>query len=298
MDPLLKKTTLRFLSFSSDKDDKDQAEKEAKLKEAASTIEKAIARERALDELVDYQPPSGEETGFIDPSEDTRPLFERLLEQKNKKKEALEDAQKLSNLVSTLDEEDISHLNEMARNKREEEIRRRLEISDALENKKRLDEQRALEEAKAKRESLLNLNNIKKDSQIKSRLSSMMKIKPKNKQQPKHQESNTPGPTTSNIDEEHPQNESVKRPNDECDQDESATKKPALSTTDPTVQTPDEGPQGTNNTPDCSCVKNVTTCIGILPSLPITSKACDSSDDSDNSNHDHEPRIVPRVRRR
>lgn len=48
----------------------------------------------------------------------------------------------------------------------------------------------------------------------------------------------------------------------------------------------------------CSCPKNIVRCIGILPSLPMVYKICDS-DDSDSSSDDNKPHVLlPRAERR
>lgn len=174
------KQTIRFLSFSNTEED---AEKETKLREAAAKIEQAIAKEKALNELVDYHEPKTEEEP-LDPANDTRPLYERLQEQKNKKQEAIEESQKLSNMITKLDEDDANYLNEVAKNRREEELKKRLEVYDAMEMKKRHDEQRVLEEEKKLKESLLGsgLNRHSGTSSInKSKLSLAIKVKPKPK---------------------------------------------------------------------------------------------------------------------
>lgn len=305
--PTSGKSTVRFLSFANDKED---AEKEAKLKEAAFKIEQAIAKEKALEELIDYKPPV-EEEGAIDLANDTRPLYERLMEQRNKKKEAVEESQKLSNLVTKLDEEDAYYLNEIAKKKQEEEIKRRLEALDALEDKKRLLEKKQVEEERKMRESLARGKMTSKASSIKSRLSSM--IKPKMK--------------TKKTDDE-PQIESNKRFSDNshsidevpCDSDRqtrSSTKHAeSVSNSDQNVdirssskrqkiETPEKcsDEDGKRNKPikaggSCSChnPNDVMKCIGILPSLPLIEKFVDSSDESSDDGVSY--RLVPRIGRR
>lgn len=173
------KQTIRFLNFSNTEED---AEKAAKLKEAAAKIEEAIARQKAVSELIDYNEKEAEAEPF-DPANDTRPLYERLQEQRNKKKEMIEESQKLSNMVTKLDEDDANYLNEVVKNKREEELKKRLEVYDAMETKKRLDEQRVLEEEKRLKESLLasGLNRRNNNTHNKSKLSLSIKVKPKPK---------------------------------------------------------------------------------------------------------------------
>lgn len=174
------KQTIRFLNFSNTEED---AEKEAKLREAASKIEQAVARDKSLSELIDYHEPEPEE-GSFDLTTDTRSLYERLQEQKNKKQEAFEESQKLSNMVTKLDEDDANYLNEVAKNKREEELKKRLEVYDAMETKKRVDEQRVLEEEKKLKKSLLDsgLNRRSSTSSVrKPKLSLAIKVRPKPK---------------------------------------------------------------------------------------------------------------------
>lgn len=236
----------RFLSFVNEKED---AEKRAKLKEAAARIEQAIAKDKSLNELIDYKPT--EES--IDLANDTRSLYERLQEQKNKKKEALEESQKLSNLVTTLDEEDVSYLNEVARNKREEELKKRLEIHDALEEQKRLNEKKILDHEKKLKESLtFSKKSIHKTNMLKKLKVSSIKMKPKQVKPEKERQEE----------------------DDVDDKDKTVDIESAVC--------------------PVSDAKDVMKCIGILPSLPIVEKFQDSSD-SDNSDDNHSPRIVPRV---
>lgn len=174
MDPPPEKTTIRFLTFSNDKED---AERDNKLREAASKIEKSLAQQQALSELIDVKIPNEEEA--IDAANDTRSLYDRLLEQKNKKKEAIEDSQKLSNLITKLDEDDVDYLNEVAKAKQEEELKKRLEVYDVMQNKRRFDEERTIEEERTLKKSLLEARPSTKNSQSKLKLSSLMKLKPK-----------------------------------------------------------------------------------------------------------------------
>lgn len=171
---------MRFLSFANDKED---AEKEAKLKEAALRIEQAIERQKSVSELIDYKPPSEQE---IDPANDTRSLYERLLEQRNKKQEAFDESQKLSNLVTKLDEDEVDYFNDLAKKKREEETRKRLEVYDVLEEKKRNSGRKLIEEEKKLKQSYLGLRpsstTITKttaNNSLKSKLSARLKVKPK-----------------------------------------------------------------------------------------------------------------------
>lgn len=174
---------IRFLQFTNNKED---AEREARLKEAASSIEKAIKNDKNLNDLIDYQPP--DEAQF-DPSQDVRPLHERLSEQKKKKLDEIEESQKMSNAISKLDEEDVQYLNEVAKSQREEEVKKRLEIYDLLEEKKRLDEKRLLEAEQKTKESLTNHTHLAKKSaspstskgsqSLKAKLGNKIKVKPK-----------------------------------------------------------------------------------------------------------------------
>ena len=330
-------TAMRFLSFANDKED---AEKEATLKEAAAKIEQAIQREKALSELVDYKP-STEAEPSGNAAEDFRPLFERLLEQKNKKQEALEESQKLSNLVTTLDEDDADYLNEIARNKRDEEIKKRLEIYDAMEGKRRLNEQKLLEEERRKKESLLGSSLLnartKATSSTKSRLSTLIKLKPKmnapnqEQTQPKQQESNSakipdqPSTTShESVDKgspcDLPSSSSVaattqqlsprKRPGNLADNQQSAKRqnvgdKSSSKQVDENeqdkvgnVQLDPKQREGSIDRGDCNCPTDITRCAGILPSLPIVTNQDDLDIDSDNSDNDDDPRIVPYIRTR
>lgn len=312
MDHVSEKPSMRFLSFSNDKED---AEKEAKLKEAASKIEQAIAREKALGELIDYQVPAEENN--VDASNDTRPLYERLLEQKNKKKEVFEESQKLSNFVTKLDEEDVNYLNQVAKNQHEEELKKRLEVYDVLETKKRLDEQKALDEERRKKEFLLGSTLTRKSSPIKSRLSSMIKIKPKGKttacEGAQGSEKGSKGPDQKAEGKDLSHEGSNKRLNEATpnDQPERAIKKQSVATPNDDVSSvkqekqiknhgdPDGHREDNHQEPrDCSCPKDVMKCIGVLPSLPQDRSKIGSSDESDHSDDDFNQRLVPRVGRK
>lgn len=303
MDPASEKPTMRFLSFANNIED---AEKEAKLKEAALKIEQAISKQKALGELIDYVPTT--EKLEIDLANDTRSLFDRLQEQKDKKREALEDSQKMSNLITRLDEEDVSYLEEVARNRREEEIKKRLEVYDALEGKKRLDERKILEEEKRLKESLIGSHSLAKKSLMKAKLSLSIKMKPK---------SNTQGPIENSeqklVDNDEPAKSSRStQGNNRSDNESSANNsKRELRNEDndqmrPKRQRLDDvggGPDKNNSfhsndgEPECSCSpKNIMKCIGILPSLPIIDKFEDSSD-SNESNDDLEGRITLKISR-
>lgn len=316
-------SAIRFLSFANDKED---AEKEAKLKEAAAKIELAVARQKAMDELVDYKPPSAEDQAVIDPVNDTRPLYERLLEQRNKKKEALEESQKLSNLITKLDEEDVSHLNQIAKARREEELRKRLEILDALEAKKRIDEQKLEEEKTRMKELLLGTSAAPmadgsfKNKSLKSKLASLIKMKPREKPIPsqssprredQQNSSNPVKPMDMIPKKQQPQQQptavsTTKRPNQEI-LSERAKKRPATSVH---CDMDDEVPTTTKDDPsiygvkadnvDCNCPKDVSTIVGVLPSLPIRLNDLkdDSSGKSDTDSDDDELylRLVPKVR--
>lgn len=298
------KSCIRFLSFTNDKED---AEKEIKLKEAAARIEQAIAREKALGELIDYNEPSEGDVS-IDPKNDTRSLYERLMEQKNKKKEALEESQKLSNLVTKLDEDDVSYLNEVAKNKREEEIKKRLEVYDVLEEKRRSDEKKMdVDEQKMKQFLIGGGLGNRSTSSLKSKLISKIKIKPKNKTSiDKNEVSDTisTGQGSSkecnkdkveisfNSNSESKTNENIDKINDDI-----LIKKANSDDDDRKERRDTESiePQ------KCLCEpKRVMKCIGILPSSPqVKRKWKDSSDeDSDDSSNQLEGRLVPRIRGR
>lgn len=301
MDPISEKTTMRFLSFANNKED---AEKEAKLREAALKIEQAISKQKALSELVDYVPSA--EKPETDPANDTRSLYDRLQEQKNKKKEALEESQKLSNLVTRLDEEDVSYLEEVARNKREKEIKKRLEVHDALESKKRLDEKKMLEEEKRLKESLIGSHSPAKKSLAKTKLPLSIRMKPKGSTQSiaenseqklvdKDEPTEPSQSTQGNFDHKTSENNSKRESRDE-DNNEMQPKRQRI---DDVGRGPDKNnPFHSNDEePECSCSpKNIMKCIGILPSLPIVGKLDDSSD-SEGSNDDLEGRITLKISR-
>lgn len=168
---------IRFLSFTNDEED---AEKTLKLKEAAKKIEQAIANNKNSEELIDYVPPPEIEEQF-DPAKDTRSLYERLQEQRDKKKEEIESCQKLSNLISKLDEDEASYLNDVAKNYRDEEAKKRLEAYDILEEKKRIEADKIEEnEMKAKLSLISRTTKVDpKTSILKSHLLSKIRVKPK-----------------------------------------------------------------------------------------------------------------------
>lgn len=293
---------MRFLSFCNDKED---AEKEAKLKEAALRIEEAIKKDKALDELVEYVP-QPEDT--IDLSNDTRPLYERLLEQKNKKQEAFEESHKLSNLVTKLDEDDASYLNEVARNKQEEELKKRLEVYDALEEKKRMKEKRDLDDEKKLKESLIGSKMVSnKSSPLKTKLS-FIKVKPKAKQTGESYEHATSDFVSDQpSDSDRQTRSSAKRARQSDDgPNNSKTSSDSKNAEVSKHQKRDEGKEGSDDRDrkeketnsqkedvNCSCrTIDVMKCIGVLPSLPIIRAIHDSdSEDSD----DGYVRIVPKI---
>lgn len=291
MDPTTpEKPAMRFLSFSNDQED---AEKEAKLKEAAARIEEAISRERALNELVDFPAQKFEDEG-IDPANDCRSLYERLQEQKNKKKDALEESKKLSNLITTLDEDDVNHLNDLAKNKREEELRKRLEIHDALEAKKRLHEQKMIDQERQMKESLMGTTRKPDGKSIlnKSTISSMMKLKSKNRTRGNSEMSLTKDsvqqPTSASP-------SSSKRSNDEVSTSGNSSKKLTPDKPDQERGKSDEIRDHTNEEPnDCTCHRNVTRVLGVLPALPIVKRLSCSSDESDISDNELNCRLMPR----
>lgn len=293
---------MRFLSFSNDKED---AEKEAKLKEAAEKIEQAIARERSLNELVDCSVQADKEEP-VNLENDTRSLYERLQEQRNKKKESIEEAQKLSNFVAQLDEDDANYLNEVAKNRREEELRKRLEVQDALEAKKRLDEQKMEDQERRMREALLGTSSGSgRDSKVssKSRLSSMIKAKPKVR--PKG-EMNSDGAKKE-------EEEAGKQPDSSPRSSEKrASDSPSQSNKRPTSNQRDERDSSTSHEDDgkrgesllgsqqegCRCTKNVMQTLGVMPSSLIVRENPKDSDESDNSEEDTICKLLPMNRRK
>lgn len=295
---------MRFLSFA---DDKEDAEKAAKLREAALRIEQAIERQKSVSELVDYKPPPEEE---IDPTNDTRPLYERLLEQKNKKQEALEESHKLSNLVTNLDEDEANYLNELARSKQEEEIRKRLEVYDVLEEKKRNSELRIAEQEKKLKESFLGAKTQPtKNNSLKSKLSSLIRVKPKS--QSSNSETSTMVPKGQISKKEATDHGHVKRQSNgtsgtsyNAPKSSESSNNYHLPDTKRLKTIKDTESSGRNQNEKishvdshcCNCVHqtNVMTCIGVLPSLPLVREFPDSSD-SDNSNDNLNPRIVPSI---
>lgn len=300
------KPTFRFLSFANDRED---AEKEAKLKDAAARIEQAIAREKALGELIDCPTPSQEETA-IDPANDHRSLFERLQEQKNKKKNDLEESQKMSNLITTLDDDDVSYLNEVAKNQREEELRRRLEVHDVLEAKKRLEEQKMLEKERQLQNSLLIGTSRKSESKgafSKSRISAMVKIKPKakntsnqekdtsehdNVQQPQTPLSGGSSTSNSTSKRAHSPKGSTLHHNNKKQSIEKSSNKLLDNKDDKR----NEEKHSDSLPAECSCPKGVARVLGVLPSMPIVTKNnCPDSDDTDYSDNETEARLIPRL---
>lgn len=278
---------VRFLSFANDTED---AKKEAKLKEAAAKIEQSIARSKALDELIDYKPPDES----VDPATENRSLYERLEEQRNKKQAEAEESQKLSNLVTKLDEDEVSYLNDVSRMKQEEEIKKRLEVYDALQEKKRSLQKRELEEERRRRELLsgfkFTTNNKSfpsSSSSLKSKLSSVIKVRPKASDTTKASEMSPSVKENVTGQKRQVSEEStldLKRPktNEHNHQANDSDAK--------TCSTKDN---------DCTCVaKHVMTCIGVLPSLPMHKKGLTDSDDSDNSDDDLDCNIIPRFHRK
>lgn len=289
---------IKFLSFSNDKED---AEKEAKLKEAAAKIERAIARERTLNELVDYSVPESQDE-IVNLEKDTRSLYERLQEQRNKKRESIEEAQKLSNFVAHLDEDDANYLNEVAKNRREEELRKRLEVQDALEAKKRLDEQKMLNDEKLIRASLMG-NYGKETKTLKSRFSSMIKVKPKakgesdptgakdinNRQSEFAPDASTSLKRSSGAVEQPGGQPPSKRSTNQRSKDDDLT----------SHEDPSEDSKGNPDTQQrqCTCVKNVTQVLGIMPASLIVKENPRDGDDSDQSDDDSVCKLMPEVRR-
>lgn len=283
------KSGVRFLSFANDGED---AEKAARLKEAAAKIEQAIAREKQLGELIDYVPPP-DSAEAIDPACDTRPLYERLLEQQNKKKEALEESQKLSNRIAKLDEDDIEHLHELAKQKREDEIRKKLQVHDLLEEQKLRQERKLLEEEKKRKDSLLaglkSESKVTSLSRLKSKLPIKLKMKPKIDAPKSSQNKPTykRKPTDDNL--EHQLNSDSDKESKRLRSDDSA-------------EVPSVNEQQSNKSVECKCNNaSLTRCIGILPSLPIVTRQLDEDENeesSDNTDDDFNTSIVPKICRR
>lgn len=305
---------IRFLKFTNDK---EEAEKEAKLKEAAAKIEQAIAKDRALSELIDYKEPTEGDQSTIDLANDTRSLYERLEEQRNKKKEAFDESHKLSNLITTLDEEDVDYLNEITEAKREEELRKRLQVQDALEAKKRLQEQKMLEEEKCLKESLLggplaaagasSAHKSTKQS-IRSKLGSLIKVRPKtktNERQMTRQEEqdNLAEAMATNIAAQTTTKSPTKQRDPSASEESNASAKKRSNSEHEPDDRPDEPERKrknpTSESPECQCPRNVARTLGILPSLPQQTRDPDvkSSDDTDFSDDDAElnQRLVPRL---
>lgn len=303
-DKEVSKAAVRFLAFA---DDKEDAEKVAKLREAAARIEQSITREKALNELVDYQPSDGSSQALINPLEDSRPLYERLLEQRNKKKDEIDESHKLSNLVTKLEEDEVIYLNEVARAKREEEIKKQLEIHDALEAKKRLQMQKMVEQEKRRKEAFMKLGShsaaiggatiVKaQDKHSKSKLSSLIRVKPRNKMPDKLPDED-PGVSKDCDSHVH----TKKRPNDDIDQDlvrKKLDQKADLDADRKDAGT-DEIHHRTSVTADITKSRpfNVMTSIGVLPSTPtiyIEPKSDSLTSDSDDDD-ELQSRLVPRT---
>lgn len=279
-------SAIRFLTFSNDNED---AEKLAKLKEAACKIEEAIAREKSISELVDYVPVEEPE---LDIANDTRPLYERLLDQRKKKEDALEESQKLSNLVTKLDEDDATYLNQVAKDKQEDELKKRLEVYDALEGKRRFREKTALEEEVKMKAALVNSKISPKiqNSSIKDRLSSLIKIRPKS-QESKFTHSNETQTATGRQTRQSTARLSKQKTNDTNSSTNSNSNsvedrdKKRLKTSDDEKrgkeekQKDDEKKTEETLSQECNCNQvKVMRCIGILPSLPIVARDHDSSE--------------------
>lgn len=297
MNPVSEEGSIRFLSFANDKED---SEKEAKLREAASKIEQAISKQKNLSELVDYVPISDDPE--IDPANDTRSLYDRLQEQKNKKKEAKEDSQRLSNLITKLDEDDARYLNEVARAKQEEEIKKRLEVYDALEGRKRANEKKMLEEEQRMKKALIGSHPQTKISPMKSKLALSFKVKPKQTsiQEPESQPAHKDGPIESSRStggSAEQSNPSASRRESRFEDSEQRESKRRRKDDLGKGSDEDNSSQPGEERLECLCSpENIMKCIGILPSLPIVQKFNDSSD-SDDSNDDFERRITLNIRR-
>lgn len=167
----------RFLCFTNEKEEEEKA---AKFREAAQKIEKTISTDNGLAELVDYVPISEGDAKY-DPATDSRSLFERLQEQKDKKSKIVEESQKFSNLISTLDEDEAKYLNDVIKEQREEELRKKSEAQSILSTKKRANEDDLrLEELRNKRSLIDPLSsNSKRTCIVKPHLLSKIRVKPK-----------------------------------------------------------------------------------------------------------------------
>lgn len=276
------KSGMRFLSFANDKED---AEKDAKLREIASKLEDAVTKRKANDELIDYVPSTED---AIDLANDSRTLYERLQEQKTKKQEQVEEAQKLSNWVPSYDDDDIEYLNELERKKKEAELTKRLQEYDAMEQRKIQNEKKMeLEEERVKESLAKKAKFQSKNTSIKNKLSTLIKVKPKSVISFKgmgNQESEEKRPK---IQDEH-LNEPSQKTISKSETDAQTQEKPEAAKTD---SIPNPG----MTTSDLVNPSQVMKCIGVLPSLPIVKRFHTSSDES-NSDDDLEARIVPRIR--
>lgn len=172
----------RFLSFTNDDEEK---EKTAKLQEAARKIEEAIGLEKDSDGLIEYDPSEFRSGSEYDPKTDNRSLYERLQEQRDKKQEAYDESMKFSNQIACLDEDDIEYLEDLKKQKLEDELRKRLQQQDKRREEIKLEAERKLvEEAKLKealKRDKLGFGINKKSTIVKPSLLSKIKVKPKSK---------------------------------------------------------------------------------------------------------------------
>lgn len=180
MDSKGESSKFRFLSFTNDDEEK---EKTAKLREAARRIEQAIGREKNADELVEYDPNDFINDSNFDPKTDTRSLYDRLQEQREKKQEAYDESMKFSNQIACLDEDDIEYLEDLKKQKLEQETRKRLELLDRRREEIKLEAERKLAEEAKLKESLkrdkLGIGINKKSLIVKPSLLSKIRVKPK-----------------------------------------------------------------------------------------------------------------------
>lgn len=182
MDSKSTSNTFRVLAFACDGDEKKETDQ---LREAARKIEAALSNANTSDELKEYNPNDFNDVNKsdYDPTSDTRSLYERLAEQRNKKEEAHEESMKFANQIAWLDEDDVEYLNDLEKNKRQEEMRKKLEASERRKQEiKQEAERRRVEEMKLKetlKRDELGANKNKTKPLVKPGLLGKIKIKAK-----------------------------------------------------------------------------------------------------------------------
>lgn len=292
------KDSFKFLTFV---DYKQDAEQLAKLKDAARKIEQAIAREKFVSELVDYVPAQDQAEQQLDPS--SLSLYERLEEVKKVKRDAIEESQKLTNYVASLDDEDVSYLNEVERVEREKKLSKRIELNDAIENIKKSSAPNSAEVAELKLKKELTESKLedyhKKKSSIKERLATLLKVKPT-----KTKGSHPSDKETKNV------NEAISQASKSSDQHHMKTRSSTATAQDSSDMAPstNEGQlskrkrestsedednnkkRGKKEDDECTpevskkpIQSQVMRCLGILPSCPIAFKGLSDDSDSDTS---------------